>query len=277
MPEAPEVASILSTLKQNVQDEEIERAEISYEKLVDNMPMSEFCQNLAHQHFRNFYRKGKYLIIALDDYDLIAHMRMEGRFLLCEKLPENLKHIHAIFSLKNGQYLCYQDTRKFGRMQLYEKREDVFSLPPVSKLGLDVLDEGLDGPYLYTHLHKKKIPIKNALLDQSIAAGIGNIYANEILFAAKIHPQTACSDLSLQDCEQLAMQTHLIIEKAMAAKGTTIRTFSYDGTHTGGFQNQLKVHGKNGKACTVCGTPIEKIVISQRSAYLCPNCQKKKS
>jgi formamidopyrimidine-DNA glycosylase len=277
MPEAPEVASILCTLKENVQDEEIECVQISYEKLVDNMPASQFCQNLAHQHFRNFFRKGKYLIIELDDYDLVAHMRMEGRFLFCEALPENQKHIHAIFSLKNGQYLCYQDTRKFGRMQLYEKSEDVFSLPPVQKLGLDVLDEGLDGAYLYEHLHKKKIPVKNALLDQSIAAGIGNIYANEILFAAKIHPQTACENLSLQDCEQLAIQTHRIIEQAMAAKGTTIRTFSYDGTHTGGFQNQLKVHGKNGRACPVCHQTIEKIVIAQRSAYLCPNCQKKKS
>lgn len=279
MPEAPEVATVLHTLQESLQDAAIEKVEITHPKLADNMSVSEFAKALRGQHFRGFHRLGKYLVFEMDTLDWVAHLRMEGKLYVADALPEDpkiAKHIHAVFTLSNGQYLLYQDSRKFGRMQLYEKTEDISSLPILAKNGLDVLSPALNGKYLYGKLHKKRIPIKTALLDQSIIAGIGNIYADEILFESGIHPLTPCSQLEEAQLEEIARHTASIMEKAMEAKGTTIRTFSFDQSHAGSYQDQLKVHDRQDAACPVCGSPIEKITVNNRSTYLCPHCQKRK-
>ena len=279
MPEAPEVANVLSWLESELKGRRIKKAEITHPKLADNMDVESFCRRLEGETFREFHRYGKYLIFEMDTIDLVGHLRMEGKFLLedPEKMdPKQAKHVHAVFELDDGRKLCYYDTRKFGRMQIYDKADDYRTLPVFQKLGKDVFDESLNGEYLFKKLHKKRIPIKTALLDQAVIAGIGNIYADEILFYSHIHPEEACGSLNLKDFEHIAHWTKEVLSQSVRSGGTTIRTFSYGNHQPGQFQEQLKVHQREGEPCDICGTEIEACKVNQRSTYLCPHCQKRK-
>lgn len=276
MPEAPEVQTVINYLQENLAGRKIVSASITHPKLSDNLPVSEMEQRLTNEHFQKFSRHGKYLIFEMDHFDWICHMRMEGKFLILDQLPEEekiRKHIHAVFKLDNGKLLCYFDTRKFGRMQVYEKLEDKSMHPSLSKLGYDVLDPRLNEEYLFEKIHKRKIPIKSALLDQSVVAGIGNIYADEILFEARLDPRSVSSHLDLDDCRNIVQAAKRIISDAAAAKGTTIRTFSSGHGEAGTYQNSLKVHDRKDEPCFVCEKPVILIRVGQRSTYLCPECQ----
>ncbi|MCF0260235.1 MAG: bifunctional DNA-formamidopyrimidine glycosylase/DNA-(apurinic or apyrimidinic site) lyase [Erysipelotrichaceae bacterium] len=280
MPEAPEVANVLAWLEDELKGRKIVKAEITHPKLAQNMDPESFCRKLEGQTFREFHRYGKYLVFVLDDVDLVGHLRMEGKFLIgdpAEMEPRQAKHIHAVFDLDDGRKLCYYDTRKFGRMQVLDKTEDYRQLPVFEKLGKDVFDDSLNAEYLYQKLHKKRIPIKTALLDQSVIAGIGNIYADEILFHSRIHPEEPCCRLSMSDFSHIARWTKEVLSKSVESGGTTIRTFSYGNHQPGSFQDQLMVHQREGEPCFLCGTPVESMKVGQRSTCLCPQCQKRKS
>lgn len=283
MPEAPEVSRVIAYLRRELTGHQIVRAEITHPKLVGNMYCETFCTELENQHFRRFERLGKYLIFVLDDYDWIAHLRMEGKFLIYDS-PEtvdqldpvkDLKHIHARFYLEDGRVLCYKDTRKFGRMSLWPKQENIYELPPLIKIGKDVLDPSLDAAYLAKKAANRKIPLKTFLLDQSVIAGIGNIYADEILFEAGLSPLSVSCNLEPEDFEAIVRATRSIMERAIEAGGTTIRSFSYGSNHTGKYQNKLKVHRKRGK-CPECGHQIQRQKVNERTTYFCPQCQKEK-
>lgn len=279
MPEAPEVQTVLNYLEKELKDKEICSVSITHPKLADNMSVKDFENDLKNQHFRHFFRKGKYLVFEMDDYDLVAHMRMEGKFIVSQKLPEEekiRKHIHGVFQLDDGNILYYQDTRKFGRMALFEKREKINDLPVFKKVGLDILDPDCTKEYLYNKIKNRKIPIKTALLNQQVLAGLGNIYADEVLFEAKIDPRSICSHLDEKDCEKIIEAAKTIIESAIENKGTTIRSFSSGNHEPGQFQEYLKVHQRSGESCKNCQNEIICIKINNRSTYLCPQCQKLK-
>ena len=176
MPEAPEVQTVLSTLETQIKDISIEDVLIYYPKIVDNVEVETFEHRLIGQSFRTFNRLGKYLIFGLDDYDLVVHLRMEGKFYLYDKICED-KHIHVVFKLNNGICMSYHDTRKFGRMYLYSKKEDIHAYPCFKNVGYDYMDQRVNGMYFYHCIHTLKRNLKSCLLDQSIMAGIGNIYA----------------------------------------------------------------------------------------------------
>lgn len=278
MPEAPEVETVRRMLERELKGRQIVQARITHPKLSANMPAEEMDRKLTGEHFVSFGRLGKYLILETDHYDWIAHMRMEGKFLLLSEEPQDektAKHCHAVFTLDDGRKLCYLDTRKFGRMQLYDRNDDPRSLPAFSATGPDVLDPDLTGQVLYEKIHRRRIPIKTALLDQKVIAGIGNIYADEILFAARLDPRSLCSHLDEEDCKRIVQAAKEILQEAMKQGGTTIRTFSSD-NHPGSFQNFLKVHVRQGEPCTACENQIEKVIVNNRSTYLCPACQKLK-
>lgn len=275
MPEAPEVQTVLSTLEVQIQDLGIEKVDVIYEKIVSCPDVQSFCEKLKGQHFRQFLRWGKYLLFVLDDQDLIVHLRMEGKFYLLDKPSEN-KHIHVRFLLSDGRWLCYHDTRKFGRMELYAHTEDPFMHDCFQKLGYDVLDPRFNATYLYQKIHHSKKNLKSCLLDQRIIAGIGNIYADEICFSCQLDPRSRAGKISKKDCEALVFHSKRIIQGAMKAGGTTIRSYTSSLGVTGLFQLKLKVHAREGEACPICHEPIRKIVVSQRGTYLCPNCQKRK-
>ncbi len=276
MPEGPEVQVVVSTLEQQLTHARIQDVEIRMDKLIQNMEPEIFVQALKGQSFRRFYRIGKYLGFETDDYDWIAHLRMEGKFYIYKEKPDINSHVHAVFYLEDGRILCYHDTRKFGRMALYPKAQHKRSLPIFTKIGPDFRDPSVDPLELYRRIHSSNRPLKAALLDQSILAGIGNIYADEICFACGLDPRSRCCRVSRKDCENIVQAMHEIMERAIAAGGTTIRSYTSSLGITGLFQLDLDVHGKKGQPCPVCQRPIDKIVVAQRGTYLCRHCQKRK-
>ncbi len=276
MPEGPEVQVVLSTLEYQIKGTTIEHASVRYPNVIEHPDVETFCQRIEGQTFTTFSRLGKYLIFTLTDYDLIVHLRMEGRFYIYTQLPASLRHIHVIFELSDGRYLCYHDTRKFGRMNLYPHEEDPALLPPLKNVGYDFNDSRLTWQYLYASIHSSKRSIKQALLDQSIIAGIGNIYADEICFQAQLDPRSRCYRISKKDCEKIVAVTRSILNHAIEGGGTTIRSYTSSLGVTGLFQLELDVHAQKGKACVRCGHTIDKITLGQRGTYLCRNCQKRK-
>lgn len=276
MPEAPEVQTVISTLEHQIKGAKILNVEVYYPKLIQNIDVMEFVSSLKNQTFCDFFRIGKYLGFVMNDVDLIVHLRMEGKFYILNTLPDDLKHIHCVMYLDDGRLLCYHDTRKFGRMALYPKVENVRELDCFKNVGYDCLDEKLDGMIFYKAIHRLNKNIKSALLDQSIMAGVGNIYADEILFSCKLDPRSRCHKISKKDCENIIYHTKRIMRGAMKAGGTTIRSYTSSLGVTGLFQLELKVHSKKDEPCPICKTKIKKIVVSQRGTYLCSNCQKRK-
>lgn len=276
MPEGPEVQVVVDTLACALKDAKIIDVDLRYPKIVSESSIQPFTELLKGQHFRSFERIGKYLVLTLDDYRLICHLRMEGKFYIFNNEIQESKHIHVVFTLEDGRKLCYHDTRKFGRMGLYSKEESIRNLFPLKKLGLDFQEEACNGQYLYACIHPLKKNLKAALLDQSIIAGIGNIYANEICFEAHLDPRIRCSKLSKKDCALIVEKMKLILNKAIQCGGTTIRDYTSSLGVSGRFQIQLKVHGKKGEPCPNCGQAIDKIVVGQRGTYLCRKCQKRK-
>ena len=275
MPEAPEVQTVLTTLEKQIRNACIEKVEIFHEKLPENLGVHEFEKMLENQKILRFFRLGKYLGFETEEYDWIVHLRMEGKFFVFDSYPDPKdKHIHAIFSLSTGQYLCYHDTRKFGRMYLYPKTEDIASLPCFQNVGIDF--SKASGTYLFDRTRNSKRDIKSVLLDQSVIAGIGNIYADEILYAARIDPRSIASHLDRDDCETIAAQTKRILNEAIEAKGTTIRSYTSSLGVEGQYQQQLRAHTKEGKECEQCHQPIQKIKLKGRSTYFCPECQVRK-
>ena len=210
-------------------------------------------------------------MFELDDYYLISHLRMEGKYFIKEPNENLSKHDHVTFTLNNKQELRYNDTRKFGKMHLVKK--DELNITPIANLGLEPWDELLTPKYLKEKLNKNKA-IKTLLLDQSIITGIGNIYADEILFLSKINPETKGNKLTNKNMKDIIINTKIILEKAIKAGGTTIHSYtSVDGI-TGLFQQELLVHGRKSESCPNCQTEILKIVVNGRGTYYCPKCQK---
>lgn len=276
MPEGPEVQTVLSTLESQIKGAKVKDVIVRYEKCVQ--PDVQTFYSVIGQSFLGFSRIGKYLIFTMEDYHMVVHLRMEGKFYILDYLPNSndWKHIHVILCLNDGRFLCYHDTRKFGRLGLYDKKEDISSLPPLQNVGFDVLDDRVDGTYFYNRIHHSNRNLKTALLDQSIMAGVGNIYADEICFSSGLDPRSRCTRLSKKDCEQIIFHTKRIIRGAIRAGGTTIRSYTSSLGVTGLFQLELKVHKRAGELCLQCKRPIKKLVVSTRGTYICQNCQKRK-
>ena len=275
MPELAEVQTVLDTLQEQLGYFTIEDVEVCYENLIATSHPYEFIQTMKGKRVHAYLRHGKYLMFDLETHMWIVHLRMEGKFYINEYPANQQKHIHAIFTLADGRKLYYHDTRKFGRMYLYTKTMNG-TYPCLATLGLDLFDPALQSIDLYKRFKQKKYTLKQALLDQSNVAGIGNIYANEICFALGYHPETKVARLSKKDCERLLVEARRILSEAIACGGTTIRSYTSSLGVDGRFQIQLKVHDRKEEACKVCGDKIVKCFVAQRGTYYCPTCQKRK-
>ena len=272
MPELPEVETVRKTLKKFLIGKKIKNINIIYDKII-KIDIDTFKNKLINQTFRSIERYGKYLLFKLDDYTLISHLRMEGKYFLREKLSNITKHDHIIFILNNGQYLTYHDVRKFGTMEITKIGEE-FSLKSLSKLGPEINDININIEKLYNLVKSSSRPIKAILLDQTIVAGLGNIYVDEVLFLAKIHPNTKAKDIPLSKFKKIIKSAQVVINKAISLGGTTIRTYQSSLGVDGRFQNELNVHTLAGKNCKICNSEIKKIRVAGRGTYFCPNCQK---
>ena len=271
MPELPEVETVKNGLIKKVLNKKITNCKVLYQGIIAYPDKETFIKEIVNQTINDIKRRGKFLIFELDDYYLISHLRMEGKYFIKEPKENLSKHDHVIFTLNNQEELRYNDTRKFGKMHLVKK--DELNLTPIHKLGLEPWDESLTQKYLKEKINKKKA-IKTLLLDQSIITGIGNIYADEILFLSKINPETTGNNLTNKNLTDIIDNTKKVLEKAIESGGTTIHTYtSVDGI-TGRFQQELLVHGKKSEPCPNCKTEILKIVVNGRGTYYCPKCQK---
>lgn len=274
MPELPEVETVIRTLEHQLGNFTFKKCDVLWDNIIAYPSVSEFKDKIINQKVLKYLRLGKYLVFELNDYFLIAHLRMEGKFYIQNPDEEITKHMHVIFDLDNGKQLRYHDTRKFGKMYLYDKVDDYTSLPVFDHIGLDAFDDKLNVEYLKNK--KRNGNLKNFLLDQSIIAGIGNIYADEICYALSLDPRTAVKNLTDTDYQNIIDETRRILTGAIKAGGTTIRSYTSSlGVH-GRFQLQLKVHQREGEPCKKCGTIIKKIKVGGRGTYYCEKCQKLK-
>ena len=273
MPELPEVETVKETLKLRLVGKRIKSVNILWDNIIAYPSKEEFIKQIGNKIITDIKRRGKFLMFDLDNYYLLSHLRMEGKYFFKNKNDEINKHEHVIFDLGNNEELRYMDTRKFGKMYLL-KKEEIENIGPLKDLGLEPWDDNLTSEYLLNKYKNKKLPIKSILLDQSIIVGIGNIYANEILFLSKINPLKASNLISKDECNDIIKYTREVLEKAIKMGGSTIRTYSsVDGVH-GLFQNELLVHGKDKDNCPVCNEKIDKLNVGGRGTYYCPKCQK---
>ena len=262
MPELPEVETVVRTLEHKINKRIIKNVNIWYEKIVAKPDAMTFSRCLTNQRFEKFDRRGKFLIFELTDYVLVAHLRMEGKFYVYPEHTEPDKHTHIVFVLDQGE-LHYNDVRKFGRFYLYEKGAELKAL---QSLGYEPFDENLNSEYLKSYCHLKKTAIKTQLLDQSMIAGIGNIYANEICFDVKLNPEHPACYISRRKWDEIIESTKKILNEAIAAGGTTIRSYTSSLGVTGMFQQNLQVHSRAGELCE-CGCEIVKCFVNGRGTY----------
>lgn len=273
MPELPEVETVKESLKPRLLNRKIIKVKVYHNNIIAYPEVDKFINNITNQEILNITRRGKFIVFELNNYYLLSHLRMEGKYFFKTSKDILSKHEHVVFTLDNNIELRYHDTRKFGRMYLIEK-DKINDIPPLNNLGKEPWDKELTIDYLKDKYKNKRLPIKTILLDQSIIVGIGNIYADEILFLSKISPYKKCNLLSTQELDNIITNTRIILEKAIEKGGTTIKTYtSVDGVH-GLFQEELLVHGKDNGICPVCGTKIVKDKINGRGTYYCSNCQK---
>lgn len=274
MPELPEVETIKTVIAPQIQGHRIESVIVKRPEVTAQPTADEFCRLLKGQTISHMMRRGKFIIICLHSEDrLMLHLRMTGCLLLTPAdFPEE-KHTHIVFKLSNGTELRFSDTRRFGRFWLLQKGEaDTYS--GIEKLGIEPFDAELTAAYLHTHLGNRRRPMKQCLLEQTVVAGIGNIYADEILFAAGIYPARPANSLTYADWEQLAMiipeRLSYYIDKNKITPAEYLETKGQDYRNT----PFLQVYGREGRPCPKCGETLLRIVVGGRGSIYCPACQK---
>ncbi len=270
MPELPEVETVRQTLKLKILNETIIDIIVRYDKII-KYELDLFKQKVIGQKIIDIKRKGKYLIFELNQYMMVIHLRMEGKFYIKGITEPYDKHEHIIFKFESGKTLRYHDVRKFGTIDLLPK-EDFMSYRPLVDVGNEPKD--IDTSSFYQQIKHSKRPIKAVLLDQHMISGLGNIYVDETLFLANVHPSRLATSISQEEANLLIDSAKKVLEKAIKLGGTTIRSYTSSlGVH-GRFQNELNVHTKKGQPCPKCGQEIIKIKVAGRGSYVCTNCQK---
>ena len=272
MPEIAEVETVRRTLKKRILNRKIIGVDIIYDGIIEG-DVLEFKMNIINETINDINRIGKWLIFSLNDYYLLSHLRMEGKYFIKKSSEEIEKHEHIIFHLDDDSDLRYHDTRKFGKMIL-TKKEELYNVPEIKKQGYEIIDDNLTKEYVIEKLKNKSLPIKTCLLDQTIISGLGNIYADEVLFASSINPLKKGKDITLNEVDKIIKNGKEIITEAIKLGGTTIKSYTSSLGVTGMFQQKLKAHKREGEPCQKCGTKIIRIKVNGRSTYYCPNCQK---
>ncbi|NPA91308.1 MAG: bifunctional DNA-formamidopyrimidine glycosylase/DNA-(apurinic or apyrimidinic site) lyase [Chloroflexi bacterium] len=269
MPELPEVETIRQELIPHVVGRTIRTVDIRYPPLVAGETPARFASRLIGRRVVDVRRRGKYLIFDLDDGGhWVVHLRMTGQFRWGEGETEGDKHTHARISFVEGGELHYRDVRKFGRFYWVRDEEEL-----LGHLGPEPLSEAWTAEALAQAIGHRRAPVKALLLDQRVVAGLGNIYADEVLFVAGIHPQRPGYTLSDEEIRRVHEAVRAVLEEALAARGSTFRSYRRPGAQQGGYQHQHRVFRRTGEPCPVCGAPIQRVRIAGRSTHYCPRCQ----
>jgi formamidopyrimidine-DNA glycosylase len=266
MPELPEVETIVRELQNKIINE-------IFSEFVPLWPgsfLGDRFLTLKRRQIIEISRTGKYILFKLDEGYLVTHLRMTGQLIVKNSLPDNQQHLRLIFKFESGKYLLFYDLRKFGRMYHTNKPEKI-----LENIGIDALNKNLDIKKFKEILKNKKTLVKPFLLNQKYIAGFGNIYIDESLFRAQIHPETKLSDLSSALLIKLFTESRRVLLEAIARMGSTISNYKTTGGGFGTNQNYFRVYQRKGLPCFVCDTPIKKIKVAGRGTHFCPNCQKK--
>ena len=277
MPELPEVETIKRVIEPQIQGLMIDEVTVKRPEVVSYPAADEFCRLLTGQTISHMTRRGKFLMIYLNSNDrIILHLRMTGCLLITPADYAEEKHTHIIFRLSNSKELRFSDTRRFGRFWLLKESEaDTYS--GIEKLGTEPFDKLLTSKYLKALLGKRKKAVKECLLDQSVIAGIGNMYSDEILFTAGIYPARPANSLNMEEWQRLAAAiperisyfievNQITPEEYLETKGQNYRNTPF-----------LQTYGKEGKPCPKCGEIFCRIVVGGRGSVYCPVCQRDKS
>jgi formamidopyrimidine-DNA glycosylase len=275
MPELPEVETVRRTLVELVKGKTIKHVEVLWPKIIKRPePIEQFKDALIGQTIKDVDRRGKFLKFILSDYVLVSHLRMEGRYGLYKAAEPFDKHTHVLFTFTDDTQLRYRDVRKFGTMHLFLPGEEEIELP-LSQLGPEPFSEEFTAKYIRTKLGKTNRKVKVVLLDQGTVVGLGNIYVDEALYRAGIHPEREASSLREEEIELLYKEIVATLQEAVDKGGSTIRSYVNSQGDIGMFQLELFVYSRKGEPCKRCGTEIEKLVVGGRGTHICPNCQKR--
>ena len=271
MPELPEVETVVRELRGELSGDVITSVEIFRSNPIVQGDCDLFQEQLRGRKFLDVTRRAKYLIFHLQpERYLLAHLRMTGKFIVCDPLPKPSKHNRVLFHLKSRRVMIFDDIRCFGTLEVYDNLADSKSL---LKLGIEPLSSDLTSDFFMKRLASSKRAIKTVLLDQKIVVGLGNIYVSEILFRSRIHPQRSAGSIGKKEWPLIIKYTKKILVEAIENNGTTISDFRRVDDKTGKFQQFLQVYDKNNHPCAKCGVPIQRIVQQQRSTFFCPKCQ----
>ena len=273
MPELPEVEQVKNSLKKYILNKQIQQVTTYVERLIKYPAPEEFASRLQGRTIVDLQRKGKYLIFTLDNSEsVIIHLRMTGALIYQEQTIPAVAKARLMFTLNKG-VLYYLDTRTLGTLHLV-KAEEMKMLKGLVNLGKEPIDGDFNPAYLENIFKNKKRLIKAALLDQSIIAGLGNIYVDEALAKSKIHPKRLTNSLSRDEIKQLVINIKTIITQAIANHGTTFRDYKDADGAAGNNQKFLLVYGRTGQPCTFCGLALSYAKIAGRGTVFCESCQK---
>ncbi len=271
MPELPEVETVKRVLEKKYINRIIIKIDILYPKMIKTN-LDEFVNTLTGAKIISIGRKGKYLFINFSNqYSIISHLRMEGKYIQKNIDEENTPYSRVVFYLDNGIKICYDDSRCFGIMYL-EKTSEIFLNKEIKKLGPEPFDI-TDPNYLYNHFHCSKNEIKACLLNQSIMCGLGNIYCDEVLFKAKINPYKKGKDITLKECNDILKYSIETLNQAIRLGGSTVSSYHPEKGVDGRFQNELLVYGKVNHHCPKCNSILRKDRLKGRGTTYCPKCQ----
>ena len=264
MPELPEVETFVRQLKPALVGKTILAADLRWNRTLAAPAPQKFREQIVGQKIKDVSRRAKYLVFQLSSFQLLIHLRMSGDLLIKNSTIGLEKHDRLVLKLSGNKSLIFNDTRKFGRVWLTANQEDV-----LGKLGPEPFSKEFTPQWLHTALHTRKRQLKPLLLDQTFLAGLGNIYTDEALHMAKLHPVAASDSVTAQQAEALHEAIRKVLKAGIRRNGASI-DWAYRG---GQFQNYFRVYDREGTACPVCGTEIQKIIVGQRGTHFCPQCQ----
>ena len=270
MPELPEVEFVARQLREDLVGHKIERVDVSWSRSVQGIPPDEFAARLAGRRVVGIARRGKYLLAHMDgDETLVIHRRMSGNLALSPPARDVL-YVRVAFDLDDGRRLLYSDPRKFGRLALVADDD----LPRLfAALGPEPLDDEFTPAALSQRLGSQQRSIKATLLDQSVVAGLGNIYADEALYRAGIHPLRPAGSLSASEIAAMRDAIQAVLRTGIEHGGTTFGRHRDAYDQAGTNLEHIEVYRRAGQPCLRCGTPIARIVVAQRGTHFCPSCQ----
>ena len=273
MPELPEVETVRASLEPALVGRRFERVEITDPRLTRPIDPAEVAAELRGEVVRALERRGKYLVFRFrSGRVLLIHLRMTGSLGHHRNgALQDDPHRRAVVRLDDGSEVTYRDVRRFGTWLLLEPGEDVPYL--TQRLGEEPLGEGFTTKTLAARLQARRAPVKAALLDQRAAAGMGNIYADEALWRARIHPLTPAGELEPPEIRRLHRGINAALRAGIARQGTTLRDYRTPNGASGTMQDELRVYGRDGEPCPRCGTAIAKTRVAGRGTWYCPTCQ----